>query len=139
MFNEPERFLRELVLRMIPTPDFLKPPGDRPSTDPRPRQPQPARTKNEQWYRDDLHRQVGGQIEVELPDGGRIDILTATELIEVKAARNWRHALGQVLDYGKYYPYHQKRIHLFGKLPAMGLLEIRQSCQDHGVKVTWKA
>jgi len=137
MFSEPEQFLRKIVMRLIPTPEFLKSPEILPHQPKTPRVSQP--TKNEQWNRDELHRQVGGKVEVELPDGDRIDILTATEIIEVKVAQNWKAALGQVLAYSKYYPYHQKRIHLFGKLPAMGLPEISRRCQTHQVKVSWKA
>jgi hypothetical protein len=93
-------------------------------------------TRDERWYRDALHREVGGEVEVKLPGGDRIDILTATEIIEVKAARNWKAAFGQVVIYSKYYPHHAKRIHLFGEVPSLGLAEIYSHCQLYGVRVT---
>lgn len=44
----------------------------------------PPRKGSEAWYRDRLARQLKGKTEVSTTDGGRIDILTATEVIEVK-------------------------------------------------------
>ncbi|AOM63412.1 putative Kila-N domain-containing protein [Heterosigma akashiwo virus 01] len=46
---------------------------------------------------------------------GIIDIITDTQLIEIKNIISWHHALGQVLIYSKFYPNLQKRIHLFMK------------------------
>lgn len=59
-----------------------------------------------------LYKKLNGKIEVKTPDGF-IDILTDTEIIEVKCMKNWKHAVGQILIYGEYYPNHIKRIHLF--------------------------
>ena len=47
---------------------------------------------------------------------GRIDILTPSEVIEVKQVTKYKHAIGQVTSYGYYYPRHQKRIHLYGQV-----------------------
>ncbi|MDJ0719082.1 MAG: hypothetical protein QNJ54_33460 [Prochloraceae cyanobacterium] len=67
----------------------------------------------EYQIRDRLHQQSGGLKEVATP-AGRIDLLTNTEIIEIKRIGDWKAALGQILVYSAYYPEHQKRLHLFG-------------------------
>lgn len=57
----------------------------------------------EAWYRDRLAKQLKGRIEVPT-EAGRIDILTDTEVIEVKRSNKWKDAIGQVKSYGYYYP-----------------------------------
>ena len=69
---------------------------------------------------------------------GNIDILTQTELIEVKAVSMWKAALGQVLAYGTFYPSHKKRIHLYGETQESFLAMIRQCCSKFKVVVTWE-
>lgn len=79
-----------------------------------------------------LQTKLGGEIEVET-SAGRIDLLTDTQLIEVKAGKDWIHAVGQVIVYGNYYPKHQKRIHLFGDEPAT---TIDKHCIQLGIELT---
>ncbi len=59
-----------------------------------------------------LNNKLNGQLEVNT-QCGKIDIITDTEIIEVKEYKLWKHALGQILVYGYYYPNKNKRIHLF--------------------------
>jgi hypothetical protein len=59
-----------------------------------------------------LQEKIGGQKEVETKVG-YIDLLTDTQLIEVKNGKNWKHAVGQVLMYGIEYPNYEKVICLF--------------------------
>jgi hypothetical protein len=92
------------------------------------------REKNIQAY---LAQKLKGKIEIKTL-AGVIDILTQTEIIEVKSIREWKSALGQILVYGDYYPSHQKRIHLFGKTEKSFLNIVRQHCEKRGVKVTWQ-
>jgi|DEB19_MinimDraft_3_1074340.scaffolds.fasta_scaffold00234_8 hypothetical protein len=92
------------------------------------------REKNIQAY---LARKLKGKIEIKTL-AGFIDILTQTEIIEVKNIREWKSALGQILVYGDYYPSHQKRIHLFGETEESFLNMVRQHCEKRGVKVTWQ-
>jgi hypothetical protein len=61
---------------------------------------------------DQLNSDLNSEREVVTPCG-RIDILTKTEIIEVKEYKGWKAALGQILVYANFYPEHQKRIHLF--------------------------
>ena len=69
---------------------------------------------------------------------GQIDILTPNEIIEVKNVRAWKAALGQVLIYGRQYPSHSLRIHLFGAARSDMKTLIESECSAFGVKVTWE-
>jgi len=82
-----------------------------------------------------LQSLIGGIIEVRTL-AGDIDLLTADEIIEVKQVKGWKSALGQVLVYGKYYPSHQKRIHLFGETQSSYLELARSHCSPLNVTVT---
>jgi hypothetical protein len=67
----------------------------------------------ESQIRDRLKSQLGGLTEVKTA-AGRIDLLTETEIIEVKRVGEWKSGLGQLLVYSGFYPEHQKRLYLFG-------------------------
>ena len=60
---------------------------------------------------------IGGKMEVDAGLGGRCDILSDDEVVEVKRYSSWRHALGQVLSYGHFFPGRSLRIHLFEPPP----------------------
>ena len=88
-------------------------------------------------YRNRLAKQLNGQVEVSTP-AGRIDILTETEVIEVKRASGWKSAIGQIISYGKFYPHHRQRIHLFGKLTESKLKAIEDICEAQNICLTWE-
>jgi Holliday junction resolvase RusA-like endonuclease len=139
MFEEPENLLKYVVEKLISPPDFLRsrkvpPPKQKAKTKTKSKNTYPP-SQGESWYRDKLAKSLGGQTEVQTVDG-RIDILTATEIIEVKTTHNWKHALGQILVYGKHYPYHQKRIHLYGNISEDSLQKAILICRSHNVLVT---
>lgn len=92
---------------------------------------------SEAWYRDRLAVKLNGKIEVTTPSG-RIDILTKTEVIEVKKSNGWKGAIGQVKCYGQYYPKHKLRIHLFGELTERRLKIIQTACQNEGITLSWE-
>lgn len=97
-----------------------------------------VRTPNrvEGLVRDRLHAQLGGLAEVSTP-AGRIDLLTDSEIIEVKSYQSWKAALGQILVYSAFYPKHQKRIHLFGTAAELAkLADIQAACLGFDVCVT---
>lgn len=97
---------------------------------------QPAsKDKSEQQVRDRLQSQLGGLIEVATP-AGRIDLLTDTEIIEVKHVSEWKSAIGQVLAYSGFYPEHGKRIHLWGKKGEIASATALAICLSFEVKVT---
>jgi len=82
-----------------------------------------------------LQAELGGKIEVDTP-AGKIDLLTPLEMIEVKALKSWKTAIGQAIVYGSYYPRHQKRIHLFGKAGYSVLEVIDEHCERLEITLT---
>ncbi|ARV58090.1 hypothetical protein BZZ01_05075 [Nostocales cyanobacterium HT-58-2] len=86
---------------------------------------------------DRLHSQLGGLREVETPVG-RIDLLTDTEIIEVKNIKDWKAAIGQVLAYSGFFPEHRKRLHLFGKKGEMVTSTAVTICAELGITVTFE-
>ncbi len=66
----------------------------------------------EKQIRDHLHAELGGLVEV-ATSAGRVGLLTDKEIIEVKAIKDWKAALAQVLVYSAFYPEHQKQLYLF--------------------------
>lgn len=79
----------------------------------------------------------GGVLEVPCKYG-QVDLVTATEVIEVKSMSKWKHALGQVLAYSTCFPKHRARIHLY-KDEAQGpdLSDIIEVCSRVGIRVTF--
>lgn len=92
--------------------------------------------KGESYYRDKLARKLNGKIEISTPVG-RIDILTSTEIIEVKSVKGWKQAMGQIIAYGEYYPDRHKRIHLFGEIPNNSST-IEKCCLRQNIVVSWE-
>ena len=70
-----------------------------------------------------IEYQIQSKLELELNGHsktcpfGRIDILTTTEIIEIKKWEEHKKAIGQIMGYSCYYPDHQKLIHFFGIKP----------------------
>lgn len=94
------------------------------------------KTTKEVVVRDRLQSELGGLVEVATP-AGRIDLLTYTEIIEVKAFKDWKAALGQILVYSGFYPKHRKRIHLFGSITEIERVsDIESACIGFDIKVT---
>ncbi|CAN0535793.1 unnamed protein product [Ectocarpus sp. 12 AP-2014] len=91
--------------------------------------------------RDALASLVGGEAEVETP-AGSIDVLSGTEVIEVKYYKQWKHGLGQVLAYHSFHPRLAKRLHLFAHAGEGGTrkyFELAKSvCEAHAVRVTFE-
>jgi RecB family endonuclease NucS len=92
----------------------------------------------EAWYRDKLARELRRKTEVHIDKVGRVDILTQTEIIEVKNTKGWKSAIGQIKSYGQYYPKHKMRVHLFGKLTESKLETIQRVCNLEGIILTWE-
>ncbi len=79
-----------------------------------------------------LRTRLSAEIEVKT-DVGSIDLLTESDIIELKEASKWKHALGQILSYGIFYPQKQKKIILFGDIDNIDL--IRSVCSKFDVNV----
>ena len=90
----------------------------------------------ERDVRDRLQAQLGGKVEA-YTKYGLIDLLTETELIEIKTVDRWKDAIGHILAKSNKYPTHAKRLHLFG--PKDPILEtIEEVCNPHQIRVTFE-
>ena len=90
----------------------------------------------ERDVRDRLQAQLGGKVEA-YTKYGLIDLLTETELIEIKTVDRWKDAIGHILAKSNKYPTHAKRLHLFG--PKDPILEtIEEVCTPHSIRVTFE-
>jgi transposase-like protein len=83
-----------------------------------------------------LHRELGGTMEAYTPVGP-IDLVTTTEIIEIKRINDWKTALGQVFAKAYMFPRKHKRIHLFGD-SSRQLKKITSHCHDLDVTVTFE-
>lgn len=94
-------------------------------------EPRKNREKEIQTY---LHDKLGGSIEVPC-EGDYIDLLTETQIIEIKNIKKWKHALGQILVYSDDYPNHEKVLYLFGTCENTERIE--KHCDKFGVTVKY--
>lgn len=90
----------------------------------------------EKVVRDRLQAQLGGKAEA-YTRWGLIDLLTDTELIEVKIVSHWKDAIGHLIAKSRKYPTHQKRLHLFGYEEPC-LEHIEDVCRDCSIQVTFE-
>jgi len=99
----------------------------------------PPRATAEKRIQDKLSRELQAAVEVQCP-AGFIDVLSATELIEVKRADRWKSAVGQVLAYQIYFPNHRPRIHLFwrGSERYPNTNAVLECCSRLKVLVSWE-
>lgn len=81
-----------------------------------------------------LNEKLTGLLEVSTPVG-KIDILTDKLLIEIKKAKDWKAAIGQLLMYGHYYPKHQKVLYLFELYKNIDLDLISHLCSEFNITV----
>jgi len=94
--------------------------------------------RTEFQIRDRLKSQLGGLTEVKTA-AGRIDLLTETEIIEVKRVGEWKSGLGQLLVYSGFYPEHRKRLYLFGSAKdEKQIPTISNSCLAFDVSVSFE-
>jgi predicted transcriptional regulator len=90
----------------------------------------------ERIVRDRLQAQLGGKVEA-YTKFGLIDLLTETELIEIKIVNRWKDAIGHILAKSEKYPNHQKRLHLFGYQEPI-LENIEEVCDRLQIRVTFE-
>jgi predicted DNA-binding protein YlxM (UPF0122 family) len=96
----------------------------------------PSSRSLEAQIRDRLHAEYGGNIEVQT-NYGPIDLLTATELIEIKRIEDWKTGFGQVLAKSPAYPQHGKRLHLFGNSDRT-LRNVKACCREFEIVVSFE-
>ena len=97
-------------------------------------------TQAERRIRDRMVLELGGAIEVP-GEHGDIDVVTADEVIEIKRAPKYAHALGQVLCHSVSFPSLRRRVHLFGTNEECSDELIQKAvdvCSVHDVKVTFE-
>lgn len=83
-----------------------------------------------------LARLTGGEREVRV-ETGIIDVLTPTQVIEVKHVSEWKHAVGQVLIYSLSFPTLDKRIHLYGHCTKDTKMKITYYAKQLGILATF--
>jgi hypothetical protein len=83
-----------------------------------------------------LHAELGGKMEAFTPIGP-VDLVTSTEVIEIKRIEDWKEALGQVMAKAQSFPELSMRIHLFGESSKI-LKKITKHCQFLDVTVTFE-
>ena len=81
-----------------------------------------------------LHKKLGGEIEVET-NYGDIDLLTDTQLIEIKKYSDWKCAIGQLIAYSKDYPDREKIMYLFDVPNDNIIPKIKILCNDIDIRV----
>jgi hypothetical protein len=94
------------------------------------------RQQPEKIVRDRLQAKLGGRTESPTP-WGPIDLLTETELIEVKGIKQWKEAIGHILVKSEAHPHHEKRLHLYGP-NSTNLDQIRSACTNLDILVTFE-
>ena len=60
---------------------------------------------------------------------GRIDILTPTDIYELKTYRQAKHAIGQLLSYSYFYPEHELNLVLFDVPEQANLVHLKAICR----------
>jgi hypothetical protein len=83
-----------------------------------------------------MHAELGGTMEASTPIGP-VDLVTSSEVIEIKRIEDWKEALGQVMAKAQCFPELSMRIHLFGESSKI-LRKITKHCQFLNVLVTFE-
>jgi hypothetical protein len=97
-------------------------------------------TSKEKAIQLQLQKELNAEIEVQTP-AGYIDLLTDDKLIEIKEISNWKHAIGQVISYGYFYPNKQMHIYLFDiddEVQDENTIQtIKRVCEACNIQVSW--
>jgi hypothetical protein len=91
------------------------------------------RRQPERFVRDWLQSKIGGVPEAPSPDGP-IDLLTDEEVVEVKAAHNWKDGIGHVLVKAQNYPDRHKCLLLFDEADY-DLTQIQKRCDEFDIQL----
>lgn len=105
------------------------------------RQEETSHRVKESIVRDRLASIVGGETEVPT-QSGFIDVLSDTDVIEVKHYRLWKQGFGQVVMYQSHYPLLAKRLHLFAHTGDNDVCKMvayaKSKCAVYAVEVTFE-
>ncbi len=94
------------------------------------------RKNTEKDIADKLSIKLNGKREVCLKDGKKIDIVTSTEIIEVKKFNSRLEAIGQILYYSNFYPKLNKVIYLFNNNQEVDYL-YNEICKKYDITVRY--
>jgi hypothetical protein len=83
--------------------------------------------------RDRIAREIGGMVEVQV-FGGRADVCSKSEIVEVKNSKNWIHGVGQLMVYSSQSVNKRLRLHLIGE-PCD---EAVAFCPANAITLTWE-
>jgi len=90
----------------------------------------------ESFFQFGVAKAVDGVREIKTP-AGFIDVLSDDLIIEVKSCKSWKHAVGQILVYGHYYPSKTKIVALFGQASSSRRDVVESHCRHLGIGVMW--
>jgi hypothetical protein len=93
-----------------------------------------ANDSKEKKIQSELKKKLNGHIKVPTPVG-YIDLLTETEIIEIKSYANWTSAFGQILAYAEFYPDRNKCIYLFDVPVGANMKYVKKKCNEYGISV----
>ena len=80
-----------------------------------------------------VQKMFGGQREVRTPVG-YIDLVTDTQILEVKEASSWKHSLGQIIAYHPFFQTKEKVLYLFGACPQ-NISECYKLCKQNNIRL----
>jgi hypothetical protein len=69
---------------------------------------------------------------------GNVDLLTSSEIVEVKEIGNWKGAIGQVLMYGLFFPDREKVVYLFGNEVPANWDCMTKAANDLGIRLDFE-
>ena len=90
--------------------------------------------QKEKEIQEKLYEKLGGIKEYETKYGN-IDLLTESEVIEIKIHENWKHGLGQLLVYSNEIKNKKLRLHLFDGKKEEDIINI---CKVYNINVSWE-
>ena len=80
-----------------------------------------------------IHKWWGGEREVKVATG-IVDLVTDTQIVEVKEASSWKHSFGQILSYAPFFQTKEKVLYLFGTCPN-NLHECYKLCKQNNIRL----
>jgi hypothetical protein len=90
----------------------------------------------EEYVAKDVQELLQGDLEIDCLYGC-IDLLTKTQVVEIKNSINWKQGLGQVLIYSLSYPEKEKILVLFNHNRKTKKEVIQAACAFYEVKIIW--
>lgn len=87
----------------------------------------------EKMIQEKIQKMFGGKREVHTPVGF-IDLVTDDMIVECKIAKEFKHAIGQIISYHKFFSNHEKAIYLFGSCPT-NITKCYELCRENKIRL----